>query len=115
MPITRYIRLYSHKFNIAYWSSEDFLDQYFLLLKFSEPYAMASGTNAGQWVLNPWRLTMKRVICAFVIDYVEKYKKLPQGKRSFNIDWSNPYAPWLKRVLSKKQIVIFPRRNDVED
>ena len=114
MPITRYIRLYSPKFNLAYWSSEDFLDQYFLLLKFSEPYSKASGTNAGQWVLSPWRSTMKKVIYAYIRDYVEKYRKLPQGKRSFIINWSNPSAPWLKKVLSENQVVTFPKRNEVE-
>ena len=115
MSITRYIRLYSPKFNLAYWSSEDFLDQYFLLLKFSEPYSKASGKNAGQWVLSPWRSTMKKVIYAYIRDYVEKYRKLPQGKRSFIINWSNTSAPWLKKVLSENQVVTFPKRNEVED
>ena len=115
MTIPRFIRLYSPKFNLTYWSSEEFLDQYFLLLKHSEPYSKASGTNAGQWVLNPWRLTMKRVIYAYVREFVKEHNKLPQGKKSFIVDWSNPYAPWLKRILSRKQVITFPKRNEVEE
>jgi hypothetical protein len=38
----------SKKDQIAYWSSEAFLNQYFLQLQFNEKYAKATGSIAGQ-------------------------------------------------------------------
>jgi len=102
----------SKKDQIAYWSSNKFLNQYFLQLQFNEKYAKATGSIAGQWVRNPWERKMKDVIYEFVKDYVKKYNKLPEGEHTFNVNWYAPNAKWLKEVLLKKQVVTFPKDID---
>ena len=99
----------SKKDQIAYWSSETFLNQYFYQLKFNEPYSKATGSIAGGWVRSPWNGRMKKIVFHFVTDYVKKHKKLPEGEHSFNVDWDYPNAKWLKKVLLKKQLVTFPK------
>ena len=38
------------KDQIAYWLSDEFLNQYFTQFHFNDKYAKASGSIAGQWV-----------------------------------------------------------------
>jgi len=104
----------SKKDQIAYWSSEAFLNQYFSQLQFNEKYAKATGSIAGSWVRNPWTGTIKSIIFDFVRDYLKEHKKLPQGKKCFIVDWRRPNAPWLEKVLLKKQVVIFPKLSEVQ-
>jgi hypothetical protein len=99
----------SKKDQVTYWSSEAFLNQYFLKLQFNEKYAKATGSIAGQWVRNPWTRKIKEIIFKFVKSYVKKYHRLPEGEHFFNVNWYTPKAKWLKEVLLKKQIVIFPK------
>ena len=99
----------SKKDQIAYWSSEAFLNQYFTQLQFNKKYAKASGSIAGQWLRNPWTIKIKAIIFKFVKGYVKKYKKLPKGEHIFNVNWHAPNAKWLKKVLLKKQVVTFPK------
>lgn len=99
----------SKKDQIAYWSSEEFLNQYFSQLQFNEKYARATGSIAGSWVRNPWTGTIRSIIFDFVRDYLKEHKKLPQGKKCFIVDWRRPNAPWLEKVLLKKQVVTFPK------
>jgi hypothetical protein len=103
------VELLKNQAKIDLWTSNKFLDEYFTKLKFSEKYSKATGSNAGQWVRNPWERKMKDVIYDFVKDYVKKYNKLPEGEHTFNVDWNAPNARWLKKVLQKKQIVFFPK------
>ena len=56
----------SKKDQIAYWSSEAFLNQYFQLLEFDEPYAKAYGTIALGWVTNPWRQHIRQITFKFI-------------------------------------------------
>jgi len=104
----------SKKDQIAYWSSETFLNQYFYQLKFNEPYSKATGSIAGGWVRNPWDGKMQEIVFHFIKDYVKKHKKLPEGEHSFNVDWDYPNAKWLKKVLLKKQVVTFPELSEVQ-
>jgi len=105
----------SKKDQIAYWSSEAFFNRYFLHLQFNEKHAKATGSIAGQWVRNPWTIKIRGVIFNFVKRYVKKHHRLPEGKKIFNVNWYAPNARWLKEVLLKKQIVIFPRDIDFLD
>ena len=102
----------SKKDQIAYWSSNEFLNQYFLQLQFNEKYAKATGSIAGQMVRNPWTIKIREITFKFVKDYVKKYHCLPKGKHSFNVNWYAPNAKWLKEVLLKKQVVTFPKDID---
>ncbi len=99
----------SKKDQISYWSSEAFLNEYFSQLKFNEKYSQATGSIAAQWVRNPWTIKIKEIIFKFVKSYVKKYHRLPEGQHVFNVNWYTPKAKWLKEVLLKKQIVIFPK------
>ena len=103
------IKPYVEKNDIAYWSSETFLHEYFLKCEFSEPYAKAWGSIPQAWVTTPWRNKMKKIIFKFVRDYLKSYKKLPEGKFSFLVDWESSDFHWLKKCLKKKQSVIFPK------
>ena len=102
----------SKKNQIAYWSSNEFLNQYFLQLQFNEKYAKATGSIAGQMVRNPWTIKIREITFKFVKGYVKKHKKLPKGEHSFNVNWYAPNAKWLKEVLLKKQVVTFPKDID---
>ena len=51
----------SKKDQIAYWSSNEFLNQYFLQLQFNEKYAKATGSIAGQMVRNPWTIKIREI------------------------------------------------------
>ena len=103
----------SKKDQIAYWSSEEFLNQYFLQLQFNEKYAKATGSIAGQMVRNPWTIKIRGIIFKFVKGYVKKYKKLPKGEHTFNVNWYAPNAKnYLRKVLLKKQVVTFPKDID---
>ena len=102
----------SKKDQIAYWSSNEFLNQYFLQLQFNEKYAKATGSIAGQMVRNPWTIKIREITFKFVKDYVKKYHRLPEGQHVFNVNWYAPNAKWLKEVLLKKQVVTFPKDID---
>jgi hypothetical protein len=104
----------SKKDQIAYWSSDAFLNQYFFQLQFNEKYAKATGSIAGSWVRNHWTGAIKSIIFDFVRDCLKEHKELPQGKRYFITDWRRPNAPWLEKVLLKKQVVIFPELSEVQ-
>ena len=99
----------SKKDQIAYWSSEAFLNLYFSQLRFNEKYANATGSIAGQMVRNPWTVKIRGIIFKFVKDYVKHHHQLPEGELSFNINWYAPNAKWLREVLLKKQVVTFPK------
>ena len=101
------------KDQIAYWSSDEFLNQYFAQLQFNEKYSKATGSIAGQWVRNPWTIKIRGIIFKFVKGYVKKYKKLPKGEHTFNVNWYAPNAKnYLRKVLLKKQVVTFPKDID---
>ena len=106
------IKPYIEKYNLAYWSSDEFLNQYFTQLQFNEKYAKATGSIAGQWVRNPWTIKIRGIIFTFVKGYVKKHKKLPEGEHAFNVNWHAPNAKWLKEVLLRKQVVTFPKDID---
>ena len=99
----------SKKDQIAYWSSEVFLNQYFTQLEFNEKYSKATGSIAGQWVRNSWALKIRGIIFKFVKGYIKKYDCLPKGEYTFNINWYALNARWLKQVLLKEQVVTFPK------
>jgi hypothetical protein len=99
----------SKKDQIAYWSSDEFLNQYFAQLQFNEKYSKAIGSIAGQWVRNLWIIKIRAIIFKFVKAYVKKHHRLPKGNHLFNINWEAANAKWLKEVLLKKQVVIFPK------
>lgn len=98
------------KQNLAYWSSEEFLNQYFEELEFNEPYAKTWSSISQGWVTNPWRSRMKKVLFEFIRNYVKKHKKLPKGEFTFVIDWKNKNLHWLVKCLKPNQIVTFPKR-----
>ena len=102
----------SKKDQIAYWSSEVFLNQYFTQLQFNEKYPKATGSIAGQWVRNPWTTKIRGIIFKFVKSYVKKNHRLPKGEHLFNVNWYTPNAKWLKEVLLKEQVVTFPKNID---
>ena len=107
------IKPYIEKYNLAYWSSDEFLNEYFTQLKFNDKYAKATGSIAGQWVRNPWTIKIRCIIFKFVKGYVKKYKKLPKGEHTFNVNWYAPNAKnYLRKVLLKKQVVTFPKDID---
>jgi hypothetical protein len=97
------------KDQIAYWSSDEFLNQYFTKLQFNDKYAKATGSIAGQWVRNPWTKKIRGIIFKFVKGYVKKHKTLPEGAHTFNVNWDAPIAKWLMQVLLKEQVVTFPK------
>ncbi len=99
----------SKKDQIAYWSSEPFLNQYFSQLKFNEKYAKATGSITGQWIRNPWARKIRGIVFKFVKSYVKKNHQLPEGELIFTVNWHKPNAKWLKQVLLKEQVVTFPR------
>ena len=99
----------SKKDQITYWSSEAFLNEYFTQLQFNEKYSKATGSIAGQWVRNPWIIKIRAIIFKFVKAYVKRHHRLPKGNHLFNINWEASNAKWLKEVLLKKQVVIFPK------
>ena len=103
------IKPYTEKNQLAYWSSEAFLNQYFYQLNFNEPYSKATGSIAGGWVRSPWNGRMKKIVFHFVKDFVKKHKRLPEGEHIFNVNWHASNAKWLKQVLLKEQVVTFPR------
>ncbi len=100
--------LLKNQAKIDLWTSNEFLEEYFTKLKFSETYSKATGSIAGGWVRNAWERKMKDVIYEFVRDYVKKYNKLPEGQHTFNINWYARNASWLKQALLKEQVVTFP-------
>ena len=97
------------KDQIAYWLSDEFLNQYFTQFQFNDKYAKATGSIAGQWVRNSWTKKIRGIIFKFVKDYVKKHKKLPEGAHTFNVNWDAPNAKWLKQVLLKEQVVTFAK------
>jgi hypothetical protein len=99
----------SKKDQIAYWSSDQFLNEYFTQLQFNDKYAKATGSIAGQWVRNPWTRQIKEIVFKFVKGYVKKHHKLPKGEHTFKVNWDAPNAKWLKNILHKEQMVTFPR------
>lgn len=98
----------SKKDQLAYWSSEDFLNCYFQKLDFSEPYAKAWGSIPQTWVTGPWRNRMKKIVFEFIRDFIKKYKKLPEGEFTFIVNWESKNLHWLIRCLKPEQIVTFP-------
>ena len=109
------IELLKNQEKIDLWTSDTFLKKYFYQLKFNEPHFKATGSIAGSWVRNPWDSKMKEVIFHFVRDYVQKYKKLPEGEHVFKVDWDRPPpGQYLKKALLKKQIVTFPKISEVK-
>ena len=54
------------KDQIAYWLSDEFLNQYFTQFQFNDKYAKASGSIAGQWVRNSWTKKIRGIIFKFV-------------------------------------------------
>ena len=99
------------KDQIAYWSSDEFLNQYFTQLQFNDKYAKATGSIAGQWVRNPWTRKIREIIFKFVKGYVKKHQKLPEGEHTFKVNWYALNAKYLREVLLKKQVVTFPENN----
>ena len=97
------------KDQIVYWSSEAFLNEYFSQLKFNEKYAKVTGSIAGQWIRNPWTIKIREITFKFVKSYVRKYHRLPEGEHIFKVNWHAPNAKWLKDVLLKEQVMIFPK------
>ena len=81
----------SKKDQLAYWSSEAFLNQYFYQLKFNEPYSKATGSIAGGWVRNPWDGRMKKIVFHFVKDYVKNitYDIAEPDKSKYTQPYSN--------------------------
>lgn len=94
---------------LTYWSSDEFLNEYFQKLEFSEPYAKAWGSIPQTWVTNPWRRRMKVIVFEFVRGYVKNYKKLPEGQHNFLVNWENKNLHWLIKCLKADQIVTFPK------
>ena len=99
----------SKKDQIAYWSSDEFLNQYFTQLQFNEKYSKATGSIAGQLVRNPWTRKIREIIFKFVKGYVKKHYQLPEGEHTFKVNCDTPNAKWLKQVLLKEQVVTFPK------
>lgn len=94
---------------IAYWSSEEFLNKYFQKLEFEEPYAKATGTIALMYVKGTWQRRMKFIVFELTRNHLEAYSKLPEGRYSFLVNWSNKDAHWLIKCLKAKQIITFPK------
>ncbi len=102
----------SKKDQIAHWSSEVFLNQYFQKLGFEEPYAKAYGSIALGWVTNPWRQHIRIIVYKFIKSYLRKYKKLPEGEIVFEVNWKTRKPKWLADCLREKQVITFPRAID---
>ena len=98
----------SKKDQLAYWSSEVFLNQYFQALEFDEPYAKAYGTIALGWVTNPWRQHIRQITFKFIKNYLRRYKNLPKGDHVLIVNWKIRRPKWLSDCLKEKQIVRFP-------
>jgi hypothetical protein len=94
---------------LAYWSSEEFLNKYFQKLEFDEPYAKATGTIALMYVKGTWQRRMKLIVFELTRNHLEAYKRLPVGQYSFLVNWRNRDAHWLVKCLRAKQIITFPR------
>ena len=103
----------SKKDQLAYWSSEAFLNQYFQSLEFDEPYAKAYGTIALGWVTNPWRQHIRQITFKFIKSYLRKYKSLPKGDHVLTVNWKTKKPKWLRNCLQEKQAVIFPKDIDL--
>ena len=99
----------SKKDQLAYWSSEAFLNKYFQRLEFEEPYAKATGTIALMYVKGTWQRRMSFIVFELTRNYLEEYKKLPEGQYSFLVNWRNRDAHWLIKCLRAKQIITFPK------
>ncbi len=99
----------SKKDQLTYWSSETFLNQYFQTLEFNEPYANAYGSKARGWVTNPWRQHIRVIVFKYIKIYLGRYKKLPQGEITFEVNWKTKKPKWLINCLKTKQIVTFPK------
>jgi hypothetical protein len=102
----------SKKDQIAYWSSEEFLNNYFQKLEFDEPYARVYGTIALAWVTSPWRHHIRVIVFKFIRSYIKKHKKLPQGKVTFKVNWKTKKPNWLVDCLRQLQVVTFPGIED---
>jgi hypothetical protein len=98
----------SKKDQLAYWSSEVFLNQYFQALELVEPYAKANGAIALGWVTNPWRQHTRQITFKFIKNYLRKYKSLPKGEHVLIVNWKTRKPKWLVDCLKEKQIVRFP-------
>lgn len=103
------IKPYTEKNQLAYWSSEIFLNEYFKRVEFDEPYAKSFGTIAQGWVSSPWRQYIKEIVFKYTLDYLKKYKKLPEGHVTFDVNWKTKKPKWLVDCLRTKQIVTFPK------
>ena len=99
----------SKKDQIAYWSSEEFLNKYFQKLEFDEPYAKATGTIALMYVKGTWQRRMKFIVFELTRNHIEAYKRLPVGQYSFLVNWRNRDAHWLIKCLRAKQTITFPK------
>jgi hypothetical protein len=102
----------SKKDQIAYWSSVEFLNEYFTQLQFNEKYSKATGSIEGQWVRNLWTIKIRAIIFKFVKRYIKKCHHLPEGIHTFNVNWDASNAKWLKQALHKEQVVTFPKNID---
>ena len=100
--------------NFAYLSSDEFLEEYFKELVFDEPYAKAFGTIALGWVTSPWRHYIKESVFKYTRDYLKKHKKLPEGEVAFDVNWKTKKPKWLVNSLKRKQVVTFPKINEVK-
>jgi hypothetical protein len=94
---------------IAYWSSEKFLNKYFQRLEFDEPYSKATGTIALMYVKGTWQRRMKFIVFELTRNHIEAYNKLPEGQYSILLNWRNRDAHWLIKCLRAKQIITFPK------
>ena len=103
------IKPYTEKNQLAYWSSEIFLNEYFKRVEFDEPYAKSFGTIPQGWVSSSWRQYIKEIVFKYTLDYLKKYKKLPEGDVTFDVNWKTKKPKWLVDCLRKKQIVTFPK------
>jgi hypothetical protein len=99
----------SKKDHLDYWSTDEFLNQYFQKLEFDEPYVKAYGTIALGWVSRPWRQHIRVIMYKFIKSYIKKHKELPQGKVVFEINWKTKTPKWLEDHLRRFQVVIFPK------
>ena len=103
------IKPYIEKNELAYWSSEIFLNEYFKHFAFDEPYAKSFGTIAQGLVSSSWRQYIKEIVFKYTLNYLKKYKKLPEGAVTFDVNWKTKKPIWLIKSLRKKQIVTFPK------
>ncbi len=104
----RNIRPYYEKNQLNYWQSEEFLNRYLQKLIFEEPYAGAYGSIATGWVTNPWKDHMSVIVNNYIKSYLNKHRKLPEGKVIFTVNWKKRKPKWLQDFLKKEQVVTFP-------